>query len=58
MFRHVLEPIGAGTRVTHQLVIDGPGADSTGPELGLQITADFPAGLAGLITTARGLALR
>jgi hypothetical protein len=55
-FRHTLEPRGAGTRVTHQLVIDGPGADTTGPELGPQISADFPAALDGLLASARALA--
>lgn len=51
-FRHTLDPTGAGTRITHQLVIDGPGADSAGPELGPQITADFPEALQGLIAAA------
>lgn len=53
-FRHVLVPIENGTRVTHELVIDGPGADTSGPELGPQITADFPAALRGLFEAARG----
>lgn len=57
-FRHTLEATQAGTRVTHQLVIDGPGADTTGPELGPQITADFPAALAGLVASARELGPR
>ncbi len=57
-FRHTLEPVQDGTRVTHQLVIDGPGADTTGPELGPQITADFPAALAGLVASARELTPR
>jgi hypothetical protein len=52
-FRHTLEPTRAGTRITHQLVIDGPGADTAGPELGPQITADFPEALQGLIAAAR-----
>jgi hypothetical protein len=51
-FRHVLVATPGGTRVTHQLVIDGPGADATGPELGPQITADFPTALDALIRTA------
>jgi hypothetical protein len=55
-FRHTLAPAGGGTRVTHELVIDGPGADSTGPQLGPQITADFPAALNGLFAAARALA--
>jgi carbon monoxide dehydrogenase subunit G len=52
-FRHTLEPTSAGTRITHQLVIDGPGADKVGSELGPQITADFPEALQGLIASAR-----
>jgi Polyketide cyclase / dehydrase and lipid transport len=51
-FRHLLVPVGAGTRVTHQLVIDGTGADAAGPELGAQISADFPAALQSLFATA------
>jgi hypothetical protein len=51
-FRHVLTPSDTGTRVAHELVIDGPGADVTGPDLGPQITADFPAALEGLIAMA------
>ncbi|HEY7010738.1 MAG TPA: polyketide cyclase [Jatrophihabitantaceae bacterium] len=51
-FRHTFASNGAGTRVTHELVIDGSGADSTGPQLGPQITADFPAALDALIAAA------
>jgi hypothetical protein len=51
-FRHTLASTDAGTRVTHELVIDGPGADSTGPQLGPQIAADFPAALDALIAAA------
>jgi carbon monoxide dehydrogenase subunit G len=53
-FRHTLEPTGTGTRITHQLVIDGPGAANVGPELGPQITADFPEALQDLIGSAGG----
>jgi hypothetical protein len=53
-FRHVLVPIENGTRVTHELVIEGLGADTSGPELGPQITADFPAALQALFEAARG----
>ena len=52
-FRHTLVPIAEGTRVTHQLTIDGPGADHLGPELGPQISADFPAAMDELIAAAR-----
>jgi hypothetical protein len=53
-FRHTLAPLaGGGTRVTHQLVIDGGGADEAGPELGPQISADFPAAMDALLAAAR-----
>jgi hypothetical protein len=51
-FRHILTPVDRGTRVTHELVIDGPGADATGPELGSQISADFPAAMRSLFAAA------
>jgi Polyketide cyclase / dehydrase and lipid transport len=53
VFRHTLEALAAGgTRVTHQLEIDGPGADHAGPELGPQIAEDFPVAMADLIAAA------
>jgi hypothetical protein len=51
-FRHTLRPTSDGTRVTHQLVIDGPGAHAVGPDLGPQISADFPAAMQGLFEAA------
>lgn len=52
-FRHTLSPLPAGgTRVTHQLQIDGPDADQAGPELGPQISEDFPAAMADLFSAA------
>ena len=57
-FRHTLVPIATGTRVTHQLTIDGPGADNVGPELGPQISADFPAAMDELIAAARSRTAR
>jgi hypothetical protein len=51
-FRHTLEPLPAGARVIHELVIDGPSADAVGPELGPQISADFPAAMQGLFDAA------
>jgi hypothetical protein len=52
-FRHVLAPLpGGGTTVTHQLQIDGPDADQGGPELGPQISEDFPAAMADLFAAA------
>jgi hypothetical protein len=53
-FRHTLAPLpDGGTRVTHQLVIDGSGADEAAPELGPQISADFPAAMDALLAAAR-----
>jgi hypothetical protein len=54
-FAHTVVPLGSGTRITHELQISGPGADSVGPELGPQISDDFPAAMAGLISAARSL---
>lgn len=52
-FRHALARLDdGGTRVTHALVIDGPDADQVGPELGPQISADFPAAMSDLIAAA------
>ena len=51
-FRHVLEPAGSGTTVTHRLEIDGAGADAAGPELGPAISADFPSAMAELFAAA------
>ncbi|QNE36544.1 SRPBCC family protein [Leifsonia shinshuensis] len=55
-FRYDLEdePAGeaGGTRVRYSLTIDGAGADAAGPELGPQISADFPESLAALLAEA------
>jgi hypothetical protein len=40
------------TRVTHTLDVTGPAADQLGPELGPQISADFPATMAELLAAA------
>jgi hypothetical protein len=53
-FAHTLAPLdGGGTRVTHELQISGPDADQVGPELGPQISEDFPAAMSALIEAAR-----
>ena len=52
-FRHTLVPLAGGTRVTHQLMIDGDDADTMGPELGPQISADFPEAMDALLAAAR-----
>lgn len=51
-FRHTLERTGEGTRVTHRLEIDGPGADEAGPQLGPQISGDFDESMARLFELA------
>ncbi|MFF2052412.1 polyketide cyclase [Leifsonia sp. NPDC058194] len=51
-FRHRLADTPEGTRVTHRLEITGEGADAAGPELGPQISADFPESMAALFEQA------
>ena len=54
LFRHTLTPLAdGGTAITHRLEIDGPEAETVAPELGPQISEDFPAAMADLITAAR-----
>lgn len=53
-FAHALHPRDdGGTHVTHELMISGPEADRVGPELGPQISADFPEAMTALIAFAR-----
>jgi hypothetical protein len=53
--RHVLTPLeSGGTRITYGMTIDGPAADAVGPQLGPEITNDFPAVVAALIAMAEG----
>lgn len=52
-FRHQLTDLGSeGTRVTHGVVISGPGAEHMGPKIGPAVTADIPASVAELIKLA------
>jgi hypothetical protein len=52
---HRLEPAGAGrTRIVYRTEITGEAAGQVGPELGPQITADFPEVVAALARRARG----
>ena len=52
-FRHRLAPTpGGGTAVSHTLEIDGDAADAVGPELGPQISGDFPDAMAELLAAA------
>jgi hypothetical protein len=56
-FSHALTALsGGGTRIVHRLTISGAAADEVGPELGPQITEDFPEAMAGLIAAARAAA--
>ena len=51
--RHALTQLdGGGTRITHQLVIGGPDAATVGPNLGPQISEDYPAVMDELIAAA------
>jgi hypothetical protein len=51
-FQHRFETTGDKLTVTHELIIDGPSADQVGPELGPQISADFPAAMSSLFEIA------
>src|SRR5262249_27466593 len=44
------------SRVIYRMEIDGPAADTLGPELGPAISADFPETLASLVAHAEALA--
>ena len=54
-FSHTLEDVADGTRIVHRLEITGDAADELGPEIGPQITEDFPEAMTGLITYAGSL---
>src|SRR5215218_9926074 len=50
---HRVEPVDARrNRVVYRMEISGPAADSVGPELGPQISGDFPETLAALVERA------
>jgi uncharacterized protein YndB with AHSA1/START domain len=52
---HRLEPAAGGrTRIVYRTQITGEAAGHVGPELGPQITADFPAVVAALARRAEG----
>ncbi|MDR1387259.1 MAG: hypothetical protein LBJ44_06655 [Propionibacteriaceae bacterium] len=55
VFRHIIEDQGDGVRLTKELEITGPPADQVGPEIGPQISADFPDTLTELVEQARAL---
>lgn len=51
--RHTIEALPeGGTRITYRATIDGPAADEVGPEIGPDITADFPGVMAALAERA------
>ena len=57
--RHALTTLSDGrTRITYSVTIDGPAADAVGPEIGPEITADFPAVVAALISEAEAATSR
>jgi len=50
---HRVEPLPAGrARVTYRMEISGPSADTLGPEIGPEISGDFPQVLAALVERA------
>ena len=52
---HRLEPLlGDRVRVIYRMEITGPEADTLGPQIGPEISADFPQVLAALVERAEG----
>ena len=50
---HRIDRVGGGrNRITYRMEITGPAADRIGPQLGPEISADFPQTLAGLVEQA------
>jgi hypothetical protein len=50
---HRVERIGAtGARVSYRMEISGPEADTLGPQIGPEISGDFPQTLAALVARA------
>ena len=55
--RHSLEPLATGgTRITYRATVEGPQADSLGPQIGPAVTADFPEVMAALAARAEVMA--
>src|ERR1700730_7161239 len=51
--RHTLEPLASGgTRITYAATVEGPAAETAGPEIGSAVTADFPDVMAALAARA------
>ena len=53
-FEHTLEPLAAGTRMTHRITITGPDADTAGPAVGSGIAGGVPESMANLVALAGG----
>jgi uncharacterized protein YndB with AHSA1/START domain len=52
---HRVEPLaGERGRITYRMEITGPAADKLGPQIGPEISADFPQTLAALVERAEG----
>jgi polyketide cyclase/dehydrase/lipid transport protein len=52
---HRVEPVGPSrSRIVYRMEITGPEADTLGPQIGPQITSDFPDVLAKLAAVAEG----
>ena len=50
---HRVQPLdGEGARVTYRMEITGPAADTLGPQIGPEISGDFPQTLAALVERA------
>ena len=49
---HRIEALGGRKRVVYALEISGPEADTLGPQIGPEISADFPQVLAALVALA------
>jgi uncharacterized protein YndB with AHSA1/START domain len=54
---HRVEPVGGErSRITYRMEITGPAAETVGPEIGPEISGDFPQVLAALTAHAEGRA--
>jgi hypothetical protein len=51
---HRIEQLGGRMRVAYRMEITGPEADTLGPQIGPDISADFPQVLAALVERAEG----
>jgi hypothetical protein len=49
---HHIEQLGGRIRVVYRMEINGPEADTLGPQIGPEISADFPQVLAALVERA------